>query len=170
VLLTDTVGFIRKLPHDLVEAFKSTLAVAADADLLVHVVDASALDVEGNIDAVRTVLREIGADDVPELLAFNKADLAPAEAARLAKVHEGSVALSATTGAGVPELLRTVADRLRALTNVVELAIPFDRGDLLAAVHREGEVLVELPDEGAMRLRVRLDDAALGRFVEHVVG
>ena len=77
VLLTDTVGFIRKLPHQLVEAFKSTLSVAADADLLVHVVDASALDPEGNIDAVRSVLREIGADEVPVLYAFNKADLAP---------------------------------------------------------------------------------------------
>ena len=81
VLLTDTVGFIRKLPHQLVEAFKSTLSVAADADLLVHVVDASALDPEGNIDAVRTVLREIDADEVPGALAFNKADLAPSEAA-----------------------------------------------------------------------------------------
>jgi GTP-binding protein HflX len=169
VLMTDTVGFIRKLPHDLVEAFKSTLAVVADADLLVHVVDSSAIDVEGNIDAVRTVLREIDADDVPVLLAFNKSDLAPSEAARLAKTHEGSVSFSAASGEGVEVLLRTVADRLRALTNVVELAIPFERGDLLAAVHREGEVLAELPGEADMRLRVRLDDAALSHFVEYVV-
>ena len=77
VLLTDTVGFVRKLPHQLVEAFKSTLEVVADADLLVHVVDASAADPEAQIDAVRTVLAEIGADEVPELLVFNKADLAP---------------------------------------------------------------------------------------------
>jgi GTP-binding protein HflX len=169
VLVTDTVGFIRKLPHDLVEAFKSTLAVVADADLLVHVVDASALDVEGNIDAVRSVLREIDADDVPELLAFNKADLGPSEATRLAKSHDGAVAFSASTGEGVDDLVRTIADRLRSLTNVVELAIPFDRGDVLAAVHREGEVLVELADDAAMRLRVRLDDAAISRFVEYVV-
>ncbi len=148
---------------------KPTLAVAADADLLVHVVDSSALDVPGNIDAVRTVLREIGADDVPELLAFNKADLAPEAAERLASSHQGSVAFSAASGEGVDGLLHTVADRLRALTNVVELSIPYDRGDLLAAIHREGEVLVELPADGAMRLRVRLDDAALGRFVEYVV-
>jgi len=169
VLLSDTVGFIRKLPHDLVEAFKSTLSVAADADLLVHVVDSSAVDVEGNIRAVRTVLEEIGAGEVPELLAFNKADLAPDEAARLARTHEGSVAFSAATGAGVPELLQTVADRLRAMTNVVELVIPFDRGDLLAALHREGEVLSEAADADAMRLRVRLDEAALGQFVDYVV-
>ena len=151
------------------EAFKSTLSVAADADLLVHVVDSSAPDPEGNIDAVRTVLREIDADEVPVLYAFNKSDLAPSEAARLAKVHEGSVAFSATAGEGVEELLLTVAARLRALTNVVELAVPYERGDVLAAVHREGEVLSEQADDEGMRLRVRLDDASLGQFVDYVV-
>jgi GTP-binding protein HflX len=170
VLLTDTVGFIRELPHQLVEAFKSTLAVVADADLLVHVVDASALDPHANIDAVHTVLREIGAHEVPELLAFNKSDLAGGEAKRLVDLHPGSVAISAAEGDGVDDLLRSVGDRLRALTDVVELVIPYDRGDLLAAVHREGEVLVELPEESAMRLRVRLDESALGRFAEHVAG
>src|SRR5688500_12934898 len=169
VLLTDTVGFIRKLPHQLVEAFKSTLSVAADADLLVHVVDSSALDPEGNIAAVRTVLRDIDADEVPVLYAFNKSDLTPSDARRLAKVHEGSVAFSATTGEGVEELLLTIAARLRALTNVVELTVPYDRGDVLAAVHREGEVLSEQADEDSMRLRVRLDDASLGQFIEYVV-
>src|SRR3954447_5077877 len=83
VLVTDTVGFVRKLPHQLVEAFKSTLEVAGDADLLVHVVDSSAVEPETQIDAVRAVLGDIGAGDVPELLAFNKADLAPGEAKRL---------------------------------------------------------------------------------------
>ena len=170
VLLTDTVGFIRELPHQLVEAFKSTLDVVADADLLVHVVDASSLDPHGNIDAVHAVLREIGADHVPELLAFNKSDLAGGEAKRLVDLHPGSVAISAVDGEGVEDLLRAVGDRLRALTDVVELMIPYDRGDLIAAVHREGEVLVELPDDEAMRLRVRLDPAARGRFAEHVVG
>jgi GTPase len=169
VLCTDTVGFIRKLPHQLVQAFQSTLQVAADADLLVHVVDASAHDPRGNIDAVRSVLADIGAGEVPELLAFNKADLDRDEADRLAAAHEGSVAFSAHTGAGLEALLRTVADRLRVLTNVVELAIPYERGDVLAAVHREGEVLVEQAAEGAMRLRARIDDAALGRFDEYVV-
>jgi GTP-binding protein HflX len=169
VLLTDTVGFIRKLPHQLVEAFKSTMSVATDADLLVHVVDASSLDPEGNIDAVRTVLRAIGADDVPEVLAFNKTDLAPTDAARLTKAHPGAVSFSAVSGEGVTDLLRTVADRVRALTTVVELSIPYDRGDVLAAVHREGEVLVELPDDDAMRVRVRLDDSSLGPFVPFMV-
>ena len=95
VLLTDTVGFVRRLPHGLVEAFKSTLEVVAEADLLVHVVDASAADPEAQIDAVHAVLAEIGADRVPELIVFNKSDLAPEEAVRLVKLHPGSVAISA---------------------------------------------------------------------------
>jgi GTP-binding protein HflX len=169
VLLTDTVGFIRKLPHQLVEAFKSTLDVATQADLLVHVVDASAPDPTDQIDAVRDVLASIGAGSVPELLVFNKSDRAPDAAARLASRHPGSVVISARTGDGTDALLQTLADRLRALTRVVELAIPFERGDVLAAVHREGEVLVELHDEGRFRVRARIDDAAVGRFREFVV-
>jgi GTP-binding protein HflX len=170
VLLTDTVGFIRKLPHQLVEAFRSTLDVAVDADLLVHMVDASAPDVGGNMRAVREVLAEIGADHVPELVAFNKSDLAPFEAERLRATHEGSAALSAVTGEGVDLLVATIGDRLRSLTTVVDLVIPFERGDLLAAVHRAGEVLAEEPGEGGMRLRGRFDDASVGRFREYVVG
>src|SRR3954464_7094493 len=139
VLLTDTVGFVRRLPHALVEAFKSTLETVAEADLLVHVVDASAPDPQAQIDAVRTVLAEIDAQRVPELLVFNKADLAGEEAGRLAKLHPGSVAVSARTGAGVDLLLQTMADRLRALANVVELGIPYERGDVLAPAPREGE-------------------------------
>ena len=169
VLLTDTVGFIRKLPHQLVEAFRSTLDVAVDADLLIHVVDASAPDVAGNIRAVHEVLGEIGADHVPELVAFNKSDLAPDEARRLAGVHEGSVAVSAVTGDGVERLLDAVGDRLRSLTTVVEMVIPYERGDLLAAAHRAGEVLGESPGEGGMRIRGRFDDATVGRFREYVV-
>jgi GTP-binding protein HflX len=163
VLLTDTVGFIRKLPHQLVEAFRSTLDVAVDADLLVHVVDASAIDVAGNMRAVRDVLAEIGAGDVPEMVAFNKADLAPDEARRLVATYEGSVAVSA-------ELVAAIGDRLRSLTQEVELVIPFDRGDLLAAVHRAGEVLAAEPGEGGMRLRGRFDEASVGRLRDYVVG
>jgi GTP-binding protein HflX len=170
VLMSDTVGFIRDLPHQLVEAFKSTLAVAADADLLVHVVDASSIDPSGNIDAVHEVLREIGGQGVPELLAFNKADLTPGEAKRLAEAHPGSVLISAATGEGVDDLLRTVSDRLRALSTIVELAIPYERGDVLAAVHREGEVLVEQAEDDVMRLRVRFDDVSLGPFLAYVAG
>jgi GTPase len=169
VLVTDTVGFIRKLPHQLVEAFRSTLDVAVDADLLVHVVDASAPDPAGNIRAVRDVLAEIGTDGVPELLAFNKSDVAPGSAKRLADVWEGSVALSATTGEGVEDLLLTIGSRLRAVMPVVEMLIPFDRGDVLAAAHRAGEVLRESAGETGMHIRGRFDDATLNRFREFVV-
>jgi GTP-binding protein HflX len=166
VLVSDTVGFIRKLPHGLVEAFKSTLAVAADADLLVHLVDSSAPNPLEQIQAVRDVLSEIDADRVPELLVFNKSDRAPDEAKVLADRHPGSVVLSARTGEGVDELLRAVADRIRTLTAAVELLVPYGRGDLLAAVHREGEVLAETHEEGGIRVRARLDDAGQAKFVD----
>lgn len=169
VLLTDTVGFITKLPHQLVEAFKSTLEVVPEADLLVHVVDASSADPEANIVAVDEVVREIGGGAVTQLPVFNKADLDPAAAERLAAAHPGSVVISAVTGEGVDDLLRTIADRLRSMTVVRELLVPFDRGDVLASLHREGEVLVEAPVEGGMRVRARLDDASVSRWGDFVV-
>ena len=169
VLVTDTVGFVRKLPHQLVEAFKSTLEVVGESDLLVHVVDASAPDPQAQIDAVRTVLTEIGADQVPELLVINKADRNRFEARRLVETHPGSVAISALNGDGIDVLLRTLGDRLRALAVVIELVVPYERGDVLAAVHREGEVLSTQPTEGGVRVRARLDEAAAGRLADYVV-
>jgi GTPase len=168
VLVNDTVGFVRKLPHQLVEAFQSTLEVVKESDLLVHVVDSAAADPGEQIGAVRTVLAEIGADRVPELLAFNKADIAP-EAKRLVDRHPGSVLLSAVTGEGVDNLLRTIGDRLRALAPVVELRVPYDRGDVLAALHREGEVLSEAHEPDATVLRARFRTGGAGRFQEFVV-
>ncbi|HEY3485939.1 MAG TPA: GTPase HflX, partial [Ilumatobacteraceae bacterium] len=106
VLLTDTVGFVRHLPHGLVEAFKGTLEVAARADYLIHVVDAAAPDPEAQIAAVREVLDEIDAAAVPELLVFNKADLDPGRAKELVDDHPGSVAVSAVTGEGMEHFLR----------------------------------------------------------------
>jgi len=169
VLATDTVGFVRKLPHQLVEAFKSTLQVAADAHLLVHVVDATAPDVPGNIEAVHTVLRDIDAGAVPQLLAFNKADLDPDAAAMLVARHPGSVAFSAATGDGVDDLLEAISARLRALQPVVELSIPYERADALAAVHREGEVLVETHGDTGTLVRARLDDGSRAQFREFEV-
>ena len=170
VYLTDTVGFVRKLPHQLVEAFRTTLDVVIDADLLVHVVDSSAVDPFGDIDAVRTVLREIDADGVPELYVFNKADTNPVTAARLAAREDDAVAVSAVTGEGIDELLSAIGRRLRASTSVVSLVVPFDRGDALAMAHREGEVLDESSDEDGWRLRVRLDEGSVGRLAEFVAG
>jgi len=169
VLLSDTVGFVRRLPHGLIEAFKSTLEVAVNSDLLVHVVDASAVDPQGQIAAVREVLTEIGAENVPELLVINKSDLDPDEAKRLVYEHRGAVAFSAMTGDGMNELLLAIGDRMRALTTVIELLIPYDRGDIVATVHREGEVVSTANEDSAMRVRARLADASAGRLSEFVV-
>lgn len=169
VVASDTVGFVRKLPHQLVEAFRSTLEVVAESDLLLHVVDAAGPDPEGQRVAVRAVLEEIGAGEVPELLAFNKVDRAGPEAKHLVEAHPGSVAISALSGEGVDELVRTVAVRLRALEAVVELVVPYERGDVVAALHREGEVLVEAHEAESTRLRARLDRAAVERFRPFVV-
>jgi GTP-binding protein HflX len=169
VLITDTVGFVRNLPHGLVEAFKSTLEVAGRGDYLVHVVDCTAADPEGQISAVRDVLLEIGASHLPELLVFNKCDAEPDVAKNLVDRYEGSVAVSALTGEGIEGFLYALGDRLRALSKVVELLIPYDRGDLVAAVHREGEVLSTHHDEGGVRVRARLADASAGRLSEFVV-
>lgn len=169
VLLTDTVGFVRRLPHGLVEAFKSTLEVASLADFLVHVVDCAAPDPEGQINAVREVLGEIDALKVPELLVFNKVDVAPEVAAELQARHQGSVALSAQTGDGIERFLEVLGDRLRSITAVVELLIPYERGDVLASIHREGEVVSTFHDTEGVRVRARLADASVGRLSEFVV-
>ena len=169
VLLTDTVGFIRQLPHGLIESFKSTLEIAAEADMLVHVVDASAVHPEQQITAVREVLAEIGADQVPEFIVFNKADLVDDWGASLVEDHQGAVAVSALRNEGLEVMMRRLADRMRAITQVTELMVPYDRGDILASIHREGEVVMsELEDEG-MRIRARLSSASEGRLREFVV-
>jgi len=169
VLLTDTVGFIRQLPHGLIESFKSTLEIAAEADMLVHVVDASAVHPEQQITAVREVLAEIGADQVPEFIVFNKADLIDDWGASLVEDHQGAVAVSALRNEGLEVMMRRLADRMRAITQVTELMVPYDRGDILASIHREGEVVMsELEDEG-MRIRARLSGASEGRLREFVV-
>lgn len=169
VLLSDTVGFVRRLPHALIESFKSTLEVTVTSDLLVHVVDATAADPKSQIQAVREVLAEIGAGGVPELLVFNKADVAPEVAKQLADDVPGSLVISAATGLGIAELLRTIGDRMRSIITIVELLVPYERGDIVASVHREGEVVSTSNEESGMRIRARLADASAGRLSEFVV-
>jgi len=170
VLVSDTVGFVQRLPHQLVEAFRSTLDEVVDADLLLHVVDGASPEADTQIDAVRTVLAEIDADRVPELLVVNKSDVAdPKRVAELVAGHPDAMAVSAATGEGVDELLRVVAARLRALVPIVELVVPYDRGDVIAALHREGEVLVEVHDARGARVRARLPRVDLTRFDEFLV-
>jgi len=168
VFLTDTVGFVRKLPHQLVQAFKSTLDVVIDADLLVHVVDASAADPEGQIHAVHSVLHEIGAGDIPELIVFNKVDIAD-RPERLMRRYEGSQAVSAVTGEGTEQLLHTIGDRLAIMNQVVDVLVPFGRGDIIAELHRSGQVLSEQATEQGMKYRARLDEFSVGRLSEYVV-
>lgn len=165
VLLTDTVGFIRKLPHQLVEAFASTLDVVNDGDLLVHLVDGSAPDPEGNIDAVREVIREIGGSSLPELLVINKADRGP-EPKKLAALHPGSVLVSAATGEGVDELLLRIGDRLRSMQEPIDLFVPYARADIVAALHRSGDVITETSNDDGLLMRVRLPERELSRFAE----
>jgi GTP-binding protein HflX len=173
VLLTDTVGFVRKLPHQVVEAFRSTLEEVAQADLIVHVVDGSAPDLEGQVDAVHRVLAEIGADGLPELVVVNKADAlapvgdaSPEEARRLTAAHDGSVMVSARTGEGLDRLVTAIGDRLRVGDRVVELTVPWARGDVLAAVHREGEIVGQEAGEDSAHVQVVLDEAGAARFAE----
>jgi GTPase len=169
VLLTDTVGFVRRLPHGLVEAFKSTLEMTTEADLLVHVVDSSCADPHGQIDAVRLVLGEIGAGDVPEMIVFNKCDVDADEAKRLSEEVVGSVAVSARENIGIDHFLTSLSDRIRAMSTITELLIPYDRGDMLAAVHREGEVLSSAHEDVGVRIHARLERASVGRLAAFVV-
>ncbi len=168
VLVTDTVGFVRRLPHGLVESFKSTLEVASRADYLVHVVDGTASDPDGQIEAVHTVLREIEADHVPELLVFNKRDLDPHTVDDVVRGHPGSVGVSAQSGDGIRAFLVTLADRLRSIAEVIDLVIPYDRGDVLASVHREGEVVSTTEGEDGFHVRARLSEASAGRLAPFI--
>jgi GTP-binding protein HflX len=166
ILFTDTVGFISNLPHELVEAFMSTLNSVQLADLLVHVVDGASDHAEEQIASVRDVLVEIHADQVPELLVFNKADLPGSRAKDLAKLYEGSVWVSATTGENLDALIGAIGDRLRSRDRVLTLQLPLDRGDLLAAAHREGDVLDTSVNEEGVLIHVVLDAVGAARFSE----
>jgi GTP-binding protein HflX len=166
--LSDTVGFVRHLPHQIVEAFRSTLEEVADADLVIHVVDGSHPDPEGQVRAVREVLAEVGADTVPELLVVNKSDASGEEVMlRLKRLWPDAVFVSARTGAGIDEARAAVEERLPWPAREVLALIPYERGDLVGRVHTVGEVLeVSHLPEGT-RLRARVDEALaadLSRF------
>jgi GTP-binding protein HflX len=139
--MSDTVGFVRHLPHDLVEAFRSTLEEVADADLLLHVVDGSHPDPEGQIAAVREVLAEIGATKVPEIIVINKADAAdPLAISRLRAREPHSVVVSAKTGEGIAEALRTIESELPRPQVEFDVLLPYERGDLVNRIHQEAEI------------------------------
>src|SRR5215469_2449189 len=140
--LTDTVGFVRHLPHQLVDAFRSTLEEVADADLILHVVDGSDPDPRSQLTAIREVLAEIGAGDVPELVVINKVDSAePIEIEGLQLAERQSVVVSAQTGDGIDKLEAEIERLLPRQFREVSVVIPYDRGDLLSRAHDEGEVM-----------------------------
>lgn len=153
--ISDTVGFVRKLPHDLVEAFRSTLEEVTRADLVVHVADAASPELPEQIEAVRTVLGEIGAGHVPEILALNKIDLVQ-DRSRLSARYPEAVLISAVTGEGLDRLLERIAEELPRFPVRIEVLLPHERGDLLALLHREAEVLSEraLPEGVLVQARV----------------
>jgi GTP-binding protein HflX len=166
--LTDTVGFVRHLPHQLVDAFRSTLEEVADADLILHVVDGSDADPRSQLAAVREVLSEVGAADVPELVVINKADAADSiELEGLQLSERQSVIVSAATGEGIDKLMAEIERLLPRSQREVSVVIPYDRGDLVARAHDEGEVLtVHHGGEGTeLTARVPLGlAAALDKF------
>jgi len=143
ILLTDTVGFIRKLPHGLVEAFKATLEEVVQADLLLHVVDVSHPQSDEQIAAVNTVLSEIGAGDKPTMMVFNKIDQlnGGGNLARLKELYPNSVAISATKGKGIEELLGEIGSQIRPERELLELRIPHEEAAVIARLHKVGQVL-----------------------------
>ncbi len=167
VLLADTVGFVRRLPHHLIESFRSTLSEVTQADLLVHVVDGTDSDPAGQIAAVREVLHEIDASTIPEILAFNKSDLMSDTARhRLENLYPDGVLISARNGAGLPHLVERISDTLKRQMVALVLEVPYDRGDIIAAAHRVGEVLVEKYDDQGTIIEVRVPQAVATRFLE----
>jgi GTPase len=165
VLIADTVGFVRRLPHHLVEAFQSTLSEVSEADLLLHVVDSSGADIVGHLAAVREVLLEIGASRIPELLVFNKVDrLTEHERERLENLYPDAVFISAARETGLTELLEEIGDNLERQMVRLDLLVPYDRGDIVAAAHRVGEVLGEEHNGDGTALDVRVPASSATTF------
>ncbi|AWB88915.1 GTPase HflX [Salinibacterium hongtaonis] len=166
--LTDTVGFVRNLPHQLVEAFRSTLEEVADSDVIVHVVDASHPDPASQIATVRDVIGEVGARDLPEIIAFNKADLADDDQRLLLRGLEPTgIFVSARTGEGIEELLERISDLLPTPSIELDLLIPYDRGDVVAMLHGRAVIESTEYEEGGTRVKARVrehDEPMLREF------
>ncbi|MFF8862893.1 MULTISPECIES: GTPase HflX [unclassified Streptomyces] len=157
--LVDTVGFVRHLPHHLVEAFRSTMEEVGDSDLILHVVDGSHPAPEEQLAAVREVIRDVGATDVPEIVVINKADAAdPLVLQRLLRVEKRSIAVSARTGQGIEELLALIDRDLPRPSVEVEALVPYTHGKLVARAHTEGEVLSEEHTAEGTLLKVRVHE------------
>ncbi len=167
--LSDTVGFVKHLPHELIDAFRSTLEEVSGSDLIVHVVDGSHEDPLGQIKAVREVIRDIGGEKIPEIIALNKADIADPEMMRLVMREEpDAYPISVHTGAGIDALINAIEASLPRPKVEVRTLIPYNRGDLVSRIHEEGEILREehLADGTSIHARV---DGALAHLLEKYV-
>jgi GTPase len=170
VTVSDTVGFVSKLPHDLVEAFRSTLEEVSLGSMVLHVADASAPDVEDQVAAVREVLGEIGAGHLPEVLALNKMDLlSEVERARVLRRFSDGVPVSALRREGMEELLVRVEEALPSPPVQVELLVPYDRQDVVARLHREAEVEAAEPGPEGTRVRARVQEDQVPWVAEFTV-
>ena len=166
--LSDTVGFVRHLPHQLIEAFKSTLEEVSGSDLIVHVVDGSHPDPQEQIRAVRSVINEIGGGELAEIIAINKADVAPPEKLmQLLREEPNSFAFSARTGFGIETLVAAIEAALPRPRVEIKTVIPFSRGDLVSAIHERGEIFTEtyLPEGTSIHALV---DGSLAKIIENL--
>ena len=170
VLLTDTVGFIKKLPHGLVEAFKATLEEVVQADLLVHVVDISHPQAVEQIDAVNTVLMEIGAAEKPVLMVFNKIDqLAGGISPLMREKYPHAVSISAKTGEGVGPLLAELGTQLRPIREFLDLRVPQEKAAVIARIHAVGQVVTSRYTGKTARFKVRIPPHLHAEFAAFVV-
>lgn len=171
ILLTDTVGFIRKLPHGLVEAFKATLEEVVQADLLLHVVDVSHPQVDEQISAVNSVLNEIGAGDKPTMMVFNKVDQLNIgnTLTRLQELYPNSVAISATKGVGTDELLAEIGTQIRPERELLDLKIPHEQAALIARLHKVGQVLERRYSGKTARFKARIPPHYHAEFAAFIV-
>jgi GTP-binding protein HflX len=170
VLLTDTVGFIKKLPHGLVEAFKATLEEVVQADLLLHVVDISHAQAQEQIDAVNTVLMEIGAAEKPVLMVFNKVDqLAGGVSPLLREKYPNSVSISAKTGEGIAPLLAELGTQLRPIREFLDLRVPLAEAAVIARLHAVGQVVTSRYSGKNARFKVRVPPHLVEEFAAFVV-
>ncbi|MGG8407533.1 GTPase HflX [Streptomyces sp. 12297] len=167
--LADTVGFVRHLPHHLVEAFRSTMEEVGDSDLILHVVDGAHPAPEEQLAAVREVIREVGAVDVPEIVVINKADAAdPVVLQRLLRIERHSIAVSARTGMGIEELLALIDAQLPRPSVEVEVLVPYTHGGLVARAHAEGEVISEEHTPEGTLLKARVNEELASDLAPYV--
>ncbi len=171
VLLSDTVGFIQGLPHELVFAFRATLEESLEADLIIHVVDISSPIWMQQMETVENVLRELGAGERPMVIAFNKADrVSDGNRQATAKIHDNSVDISALHGYGIQELAALVEQKLMAGTEVVSWEIPYSMWDLLSEIRQTGTIIEEAHDDKGARIVCRLSPADVARFSKKLLG